>query len=661
MCPNCGKDNRDTGRFCAYCQAQLQGLLGTHVMLQNRYEIINLLGCGGMGAVYLALDHRLGQNQVAVKENLDTSQQAATQFQQEANVLAQLDHPNLPKVIDHFIESNGRQYLVMEYVAGDDLATSVKQRGALPEAQVLDWADELLDALTYLHEQPQPILHRDIKPGNIKITPKGKVKLVDFGLVKFYNQANPYTATLVHGRGSPGYAPPEQHNPAGHTDARSDIYALGATLYHLLTGEVPATATDRIANPTGFLPPRHIKAAIAPATEAVILKALELPMSHRFQTAREMRQALQGVLPPPTPRPVLHPVPRQGLPAWSLWLAGAIIAGLVIVLLLTLNKQIPTQTVVTVAATAPIVRVATSTSVKISTPVPTLTPMPTSKPADISGAAPGIGSTRVSDKDGMVMVYVPAGEFLMGSANSDRDGNSDERPQHKVYLDAYWIDRTDVTNAMFERFVAATGYKTDAENLGSGWVYVSKGKWDEVKGADWRHPRGAGSSINELNSYPVVQVSWNDAMAYCHWAGRQLPTEAQWEKAARGTDGRIYPWSNETATCDYAVMDDGQGLGCGRGNTAWPVGSKPKGASPYGALDMAGNLWEWVADWYSESYYSNSPYNNPQGPSFGRYHVLHGGSWFNTKATVRISVRDQNPSDFRYDAFGFRCALNSAP
>src|SRR5512135_4353 len=137
MCPYCGKDNRDTGHFCMFCKTQLQGLLGTRTVLQNRYEVISLLGCGGMGAVYLAHDRRLGYNEVAVKENFDTSAGALPQFQREANVLAKLDHPNLPKVIDHFVEPSGRQYLVMEYVGGDDLETIAEQRGPLPEAEVL--------------------------------------------------------------------------------------------------------------------------------------------------------------------------------------------------------------------------------------------------------------------------------------------------------------------------------------------------------------------------------------------------------------------------------------------------------------------------------------------------------------------------------------------
>jgi sulfatase modifying factor 1 len=148
-------------------------------------------------------------------------------------------------------------------------------------------------------------------------------------------------------------------------------------------------------------------------------------------------------------------------------------------------------------------------------------------------------STRMSAKDGMAQVCVPAGEFLMGSADSDPSAYRDEMPQHTVYLDAFWIDKTEVTNAMFAKFVAETNYKTEAEKEGWGFTYNPPSKsWERPKGADWRHPRGPTSDINSQNDYPVAQVSWNDAAAYCEWVGRRLPTEAEWEKAARGTDGR---------------------------------------------------------------------------------------------------------------------------
>ena len=253
------------------------------------------------------------------------------------------------------------------------------------------------------------------------------------------------------------------------------------------------------------------------------------------------------------------------------------------------------------------------------------------------------------------MVHVPAGEFLMGSTDSDSQAASDEKPQHKVNLDAFWIDQTEVTNSMFARFVSAKDYKTDAEKLGSGYTF-SGTAWSDVKGADWQHPGGPSTNIRGLDNHPVVLVSWNDAQAYCEWAGRQLPTEAQWEKAARGTDGRIYPWGNQTAKCEYAVMDDGSGNGCGKGNAAWAVGSKPRGNSPYGAYDMAGNVWEWVADWYDEKYYGSSPPKNPSGPTSGQYHVLRGGSWSVTAQDVRTAFRFRLYPVFRDFSVGFRCS-----
>ena len=264
--------------------------------------------------------------------------------------------------------------------------------------------------------------------------------------------------------------------------------------------------------------------------------------------------------------------------------------------------------------------------------------------------------------DGMELVYVPAGDFLMGSADDDPEARDNEKPQHEVYLDAYWMDKTEVTNAMFEQFVAATGHRTDAERLGTAYVFNQCG-WSRVEGAHWLRPEGPGSDIAGRMDHPVVQVSWNDADAYCRWAGRRLPTEAEWEKAARGSDGRKYPWGQGPPAGDLLNFAD-VNLGCswadltqddGYERTA-PVGTYPAGASPYGALDMAGNVWEWVADWYDSGYYAVSPRRNPPGPSAGEYRALRGGSWSFPGVYVRAASRFWYTPDIRDYNNGFRCA-----
>jgi serine/threonine-protein kinase len=246
----------------------------------------------------------------------------------------------------------------------------------------------------------------------------------------------------------------------------------------------------------------------------------------------------------------------------------------------------------------------------------------------------------------MVQVYVPAGEFLMGSTSADldrvlemcahcqHDWFHNEMPRRTVYLDAFWIDQTEVTNAMFAKFVAQTGYETDAEKEGAGIVLdLFARDWKLTQGADWQHPRGPTTDIQGLDDHPVVQVNWNDATAYCEWAGRRLPTEAEWEKAARGTDGRTYPWGNQPPAENLLNFADGnlnvpmadRGEDDGYPFTA-PVGSYPDGASPYGVLDMSGNVWERVDDWYSDTY-DSSPARNPTGPPSGDWRIIRGSSW----------------------------------
>ena len=227
------------------------------------------------------------------------------------------------------------------------------------------------------------------------------------------------------------------------------------------------------------------------------------------------------------------------------------------------------------------------------------------------------------------MILIPAGVFWMG-CNSEIDNicYDDEKPYHEVQLSAYYIDKTEVTQGAYKKCVDA-GVCSDP-------------------GCNW-NPSGTPNR-------PVVCVDWNDAIAYCTWAGKRLPTEAEWEKAARGTDGRKYPWGNQTATCEYAVINDGSDYGCGTDST-WDVCSKsPAGDSPYGLCDMAGNVWEWVSDWYGSDYYSNSPASNPTGPVSGSTRVVRGGSFAGSDDYLRASNRsDDVPSDY-YHSLGFRCS-----
>jgi serine/threonine-protein kinase len=267
-----------------------------------------MVGQGGMGAVYKATDLRLTGRICAVKEvlpalaedaaSLEEMEQLADQFRMEASTLARLDHPNLPKVSDYF-SMNGREYLVMDFVEGRDLQeilqVALRSNEFLAEPQVLGWAAQLLDALEYMHSQDPPVIHRDIKPGNIKITPRNAVKLVDFGLVKVLQTNDSRTVTVVQGRGTVAYTPLEQYGgDTGFTDARSDLYALGATLYHLLGGQPPVDAKERFLRPGALAALRQLNPAVSPRVERAVFRALSMHPNERPVSAREFRDLLLG-------------------------------------------------------------------------------------------------------------------------------------------------------------------------------------------------------------------------------------------------------------------------------------------------------------------------------------------------------------------------------
>ncbi len=259
-------------------------------------------------------------------------EQTHDQFYREASTLARLDHPNLPKVSDYFAQ-DGREYLVMDFVPGQDLRQLVEEARRrdtfLDEEVVLGWAAQLCDALAYLHTQDPPVLHRDIKPSNIKLTPRGVVKLVDFGLVKLLQPDDSRTVTVVQGRGTVAYTPLEQYGgDTGHTDLRTDIYSLGATIYHLLTGRPPADAKQRFLKPGSLVPPHDINARVSATTERAILAAMAQHPDDRPASADAFRDLLspaKAAVPLPGGLPAAKPI----RPAWEgvvrqhRWLVGA--------------------------------------------------------------------------------------------------------------------------------------------------------------------------------------------------------------------------------------------------------------------------------------------------------------------------------------------------
>ncbi len=600
-------------------------------ILQQRYRIVALLGQGGMGAVYRAWDLRL-KVPVALKEQipqpgLDTAllTQLHDQFEQEAVTLARLSHPSLVRVTD-FFDEGANAYLVMDFLAGESLTDRINREGPLPESQVLTWARQLLDALAYCHAQG--VVHRDIKPQNIILKPDGRAVLVDFGLVKLWNPNDPQTRTVMRGMGTPEYAPPEQYGKQGQTtDPRSDLYSLGATLYHALTGQAPPTASDRMADPQLFQPVRALNPQVSAEMDTAILQALEPARDRRWSSAAEMLTALAGVggpenalplagfgtaSPPETrapggksgtalmPQPQGQPAARRNILPW-IWVFGA--AALLLLLSIGLSRL--------------------SWDARAT---PTSTPEPTPSPTQEGSA------TWMRPADGMVMVYVPAGEFQMGST----DGESDERPVHTVALDAFWLDRLEVTHAQYERCVTAGACKiSDQVNVGG---------------------------VNDPMQ-PVVGITWFDALAYCNWVGGRLPTEAEWEYASRGPGphGRDYPWGASVngrmvnycdVNCTSAWADKSMNDGY---TYSAPAGSYPEGASWIGALDLAGNVAEWVADWYGP--YPSEKQVNPTGPANGETRIMRGGSWGSDWSLLRGADRFSIAPSATAADLGFRCLL----
>jgi formylglycine-generating enzyme required for sulfatase activity/tRNA A-37 threonylcarbamoyl transferase component Bud32 len=691
-------------------------ILPTGTIIHTKYRIDNLIGQGAFAHVYRAthLELRAARALKVLRRDaagLGTDQflDYEQRFRLEAQLGARLHHPHIIQVHD-FEPLDETLLLVMELAEGGSLADKIQyyhdHNQPYPLEAAIQMAIDVSDGLAALHKLDA--VHRDIKPSNILFDSEGRAKIADLGIAQM--AGGPSLRNFAGGGhphpGTPGYMSPEQEHSQAYLIPASDIYSLGLVLFYTLTGrmfpnqppgthlselraEVPTWLDELVLRMLSWDPEKRpwdgretnrllsegmqywrqgeelqrqeealkadqdsefqakkreaelasdrLKKEQQRELEQVRQEARQKEAAERLRREEELRRQPpkpeQVIVPPPPPLrfqqpPQPPPVnrPSKGKPGLR-WLA----------LIISLAIIIPLSVLAWYYFTR----------------------QPIAKDAFVLPACTEAGKKWTSPKDGMTMVCVPEGDFSMGSEY----GYDNEKPVHDVAMDAFWIDQTEVTNAMFAQFVAETGYQTEAEKVGSGHALITT-EWGSVVGADWKHPHGPQTSIDGLEEHPVVQVSWEDAVAYCQWAKRRLPTEAEWEKAARGTDGRTYPWgetqpagnllnfADKNLKLDWSdnLVDDGYQF------TA-PVGSYPANASPYGALDMAGNVWEWVLDWFDAAYYSSQDvWVNPRGPDIASQRALRSGSWADVKTNVHTTSRISGVPNGVSDGTGFRCA-----
>ncbi|HEX6386949.1 MAG TPA: bifunctional serine/threonine-protein kinase/formylglycine-generating enzyme family protein [Anaerolineae bacterium] len=612
-------------------------------ILNKRYRIVSLLAQGAYGAVYRARDVASGQD-VAIKEYLDPSVETQKRFREEVRRLSRLEHPQLPAILDHFALEEAGQYLVSDYIDGVDLQSLLEQYGSLPSDQIVTWLQAACRPLTYLHQNRQ--LHLNLKPANVRITPAGEVFVVDSGLPGLGVRPR-------QGECDDGYGSPEQQAQTDVTPA-SDIYSLGATLYTLLTAKIPPNALSRESGLSDLKPAREVNPDVEPYLSIVANRAMSLRPDARYESAEDFSRALErpigrsiletdqprrapgyhiGSTPP---RPRLTPRQRKQIEQRTIWGLLALLSLIVVagVGFGFLNVSLSGPEVAEVEATATLESAVVAALTAIA-PTPSPLPVPTDPPTPTP--------EPLLTESGARMLYMPGGIFRMGND----DGEADEKPAHLVHIDAYFIDETEVTNAQHALCEADGVCDPPA-----------------LRGASF-HPSYYGDPA--YDDYPVIFVNWYAADNFCKWRGARLPSEAEWERAA-GFDpeqGIVlrYPWGDAfdgtrlnfcDANCTHnrrnTDHDDGHR------DTA-PVGSYPDGRSPIGVYDLAGNVMEWVSDWYDPRYYGEATDTNPLGPMEGEFKVIRGGSWLSPANEVAVTARTSFDPAVARANLGFRCAM----
>ncbi len=570
------------------------------------YRLLQRLGAGGMGTVYLGEHLETGARH-AVKVLDTTDPELVTRFSREGQAQARVGgHPNVVTVHSSGSEG-GRFFLAMNLATGGDLDRRLKALGPLAPQAACALVADLARGLEHVHAQG--VLHRDLKPANVLFDEHDTPKLVDFGLARIAG-AGTLTAsgTLM---GTPAYMAPEQADTSrGPTDERSDIYGLGAILYETLTGRPPFLSASIVATLSQVLSrpptsPRELRPEIPPALESVCLKALEKKPGDRYPSAAALADALEA-----------STLPRTARSDWIAPLAGMGVAVALLAIVAALFGNVETAAPNSLLPELPESAVnsneleAQGPSWWAKTPSARRPELPL--PSEIEfGEGEG---EYVNTADGSILVYVPGGRFRMGD-NSTRLADG---PEHDAELDGYFIGKYELTQKAYARFCRATGREARL--------------FEEPK-----------------DDHPAYYVSWDDAVAYCEWANLRLPNEAEWEYAARGSDARAWPWGDELPRKGGRLANL-----LGTGTSA--VGAFPKGASPFGCLDMAGNVREWVQDPLLA--YAPDPHNLRASQT---KRVTRGGSWGEARLLplCRTFSRESHVATRRLVRVGLRVARSA--
>ena len=595
-------------------------------MQLGRYSVVREIARGGMGAVLLAWDP-VTQRQVAVKQLLrgvQGDQAGAKRFQREAEALGALNHPHIVRI--HGAERHGSHLLlVQEFVEGANLAEQLS-RGPLPERRAAEICRDLANALHHAHRAG--LIHRDVKPANVILRSSGEPVLIDFGLVKNLDLEQRLSQTGI-AMGSPGYWSPEQATGEWRKiDPRTDVYSLGATLYALLTGGPPFAGSNVAGNAILTVAesprsPREHRPNLSRQLEAICLRCLEKSPEDRYESAQELENALESYL-----------VGEKSVVPGLIGILVTVAALALAVVALVAPRPQAKNFAARAGASPALPRGSNAAGKRVSstgkeaTGPPWFEALPRKrKPVALpKGVTPtSTPGEYINAKDGSILVYVPGGEFLMGYPEARGEFGSlmkvrwNDRPAHLVTLSGYFVGKYEVTWKQYRRFARSHPEYAISESE-----------------ATLKHE---GQVYEANDDFPAWCLHWKEARAYCDWAGLRLPSEAEWEFAARGeSQEHFYPWGERLQVGMANLFGELDGAA---GPVA--VGRFDKDRSPYGVMDMCGNVSEWTMDYLGP--YRREAVRDPQGPAVSRLtwagvhgwrplrsdegalRVLRGGAW----------------------------------